>query len=447
MRLSTAAQILQATLKGNDLPFHGVSIDSRTLKAGELFLAIVGERFDGHDYIEQARQAGAVGAIVSAPVPTTLPTIQVKDTQAALWDLAKAYRATLGMPFIAVTGSCGKTTTKMLIAEILSEVGRVHANPGNYNNEIGVPLTILQTPPNCECVVTELGANHLGEIARLTELVQPQVAIITLAAAVHVEGFGSLKGVSRGKGEIFSGLTSDGTAIINADDPFSEYWRSLVSNHSCITFGISQTADVMAADIRMNAKSQPTFQINTPEGDIEVTLQLMGEHNVMNALAATSAVLAVLGKGASLSAIQCGLEKAMPVTKRLVERAGMRGETIIDDCYNANPAAAKAAIKILIQRKGKRVLVLGDMAELGDDAVRFHAEIGQDALALGVDQLYCLGELSFHSAKAFGSQGFHFTSHDALVQALSPHLNNEVTVLIKGSRSMQMEKITEALVG
>lgn len=444
MKLSQVASVLNSQLIGNDSPFTDVSIDSRTLRPGALFIALKGPNFNGHDFVKAAEQAGAIAAIVSEKVDASIACIQVKDTYKALWDLASYYRQQLTVPFFAMTGSCGKTTTKTLIASILRQRGKVHANPASFNNDIGVPLTVLQVDPTCDYAVTEIGANHLDEISLLTRLVKPNVALITNAAPVHLEGFGGLDGVAKGKGEIFQGLAQDGVAVINADDSYADYWRDLNKGRRIVTFGLRNNADVMASDIILNEKTYPTFTLSCQAGERIVNLNLMGEHNVYNAVAAAAATLA---HGVSLEDVVTGLNQATAEKQRLVEHVGLRGAVIIDDTYNANPVAAKAAINILQQRAGSSILVLGDMLELGDAAESLHRDVGKCAAESGIDQLYCLGKFSRYAAEAFGQHGYHFENHDDLIKSLKSSLQKNMTVLVKGSRSMHMERIAQALVG
>jgi UDP-N-acetylmuramoyl-tripeptide--D-alanyl-D-alanine ligase len=442
MKLSQAAQLLHAELRGSDAQFNGVSTDSRTLKNGQLYIALRGEKFDGHDFIKDAVTAGAVGALVSQEVATSIPVIKTTNTRQALGELARFHRQQFAIPIIAVTGSCGKTTTKALLASVFSQAGKVLANPSSFNNDIGVPLTLLQLTPQHQYAVTELGANHAGEIAFLTHLVHPQVAIITNAAQAHLEGFGDLNGVACAKGEIFQGLGADGVAVINADDHYASFWRQLAGSRRIITFGVNHPADVMAQNIQYNADGQPGFELSIAGQSVSVQLQLMGEHNVHNALAAAAAGYA---QGLSLSLIQAGLDAAIPEKRRLVEQRSPEGALIIDDSYNANPLSMRAAIHLLARRTGERILVIGDMRELGAEASRYHQEIGKEAKDSGIEQLFCYGDLARYAADAFGKKAYFFADRSELVQALKPHLREQVTVLIKGSNSMQMDQVVAAL--
>ncbi len=331
---------------------------------------------------------------------------------------------------------------KNLLARVFSQEAKTLSNNASFNNDIGVPLTLLQLKPEHRYAICEIGANHPGEIAGLTHLVKPDVAIIMNAAAAHLEGFGDLQGVACAKGEIFQGLNANGVAVINVDDTYAAFWKRQVGDRRVITFGVKNNADVMAKNIQLNAQVQPTFQLVTPEGETQVTMQLIGEHNVMNALAAAAAAYS---QGISIDKIKKGLEAAEATNKRLVERKGYAGATIIDDTYNANPLSTAAAIAVLAKRSGDSVFVLGDMVELGDRAEEFHRKLGQQAERIGIQRLYCFGEQSRHAAEAFGENAYHFEDRDELVKSLRDYLNKNVTVLVKGSNSMGMDKIAKAL--
>lgn len=444
MNLSQVAQILHAELHGQDVPFSGVSTDSRTIKPGQLYLALRGEKFDGHDFIAAAAQAGAVAAMVSQEVQTTLPTIKVANTRQALADLARFHRSQFSTTIIAVTGSCGKTTTKALLASVFSQAGKTLCNVSSFNNDIGVPLTLLQLTSEHQYAITEMGANHPGEIAFLTHLVHPDVAIITNAAQAHLEGFGDVDGVACAKGEIFQGLGAHGVAIINADDAHADFWRQLAGSRRVITFGVTHPAEVSARHIHLNENGQASFELVIAEESRRVHLQLIGAHNIHNALAAAAAGYA---QGIPLEKIVNGLDAATGEKRRMIEQCTPEGAMLIDDSYNANPLSMRAAIELLARRKGERILVMGDMRELGEKSVEYHREIGEAAKQAGIEQLYCLGELSRHAAQAFGKKAHFFSDHHALVQALKPLMREQITVLVKGSLSMQMDRIVNALRG
>lgn len=442
MKLKDAANIIGADYNGPDCDFTGISIDSRQNAKGQLFVAIVGDNFDGHDFVDAATKQGAVAAIVSKPLDASIPCLVVSNTRKALADLAAHHRQQMPAIVMGLTGSCGKTTTKALLASILSQHGRTLSNIRSFNNDIGVPLTLLQLDPKHEFAVCEIGANHAGEIAQLTHMVKPDVATITNAAAAHLEGFGDVRGVACAKSEIFQGLGPDGVAVVNADDDYADFWKKHVGDHRIITFGCHQPADVMAKSITLNADAQPRFQLVLPNGEIEVQMQLMGEHNVMNALTAAAMAYA---KDVPIEVIKKGLELAESPNKRLIAKRGFAGAMVIDDTYNANPLSASAAISVLARRGGDSVFVLGDMLELGERTDDLHRQIGEQAEQLGIYRLYCYGEHSRFAAEAFGENAYHFEDRDDLLSALQDYLHEGVTVLVKGSNAMGMDKIAKAL--
>lgn len=441
-KLTELAQQLKGQLQGNDTLIERVSTDTRTLKAGDLFLALIGENFNGHEFLAQAQAQGAVAALVSQEVTTSLPVIRVEDTRLALGQLAAWHRQQYSLPLIALTGSCGKTTVKEMLRTILSECGLVLANAGTLNNEIGVPLTLLQLNEQHRYAVIELGANHPGEIAYLSSLARPEVAFINNIAPAHLEGFGSVEGVAWAKAEIFQNLAAHGTALINLDDAYAQWLQQLLVGRAVVTFGWHEAADIQARDVHMSATGACSFTLHTPQGQVAIELAVLGRHNVTNALAAAAAALQV---GIPLAAIKIGLAKTQPVAGRLVTRAGIAGARILDDTYNANPASVKAAIQVLAQQTGERILVIGDMLELGATAHSLHEEIGHFAREQGIQTLYAYGVLTRHTVAAFGANAYHYDSHAALAEALRPQLHPAVTILVKGSRSSKMETIVALL--
>lgn len=443
MHLSEAARVLEAKHVGRDAGFAGVSTDSRALERDNLFVALHGPHFDGHAFLDQAMQRGAAAALVDRAVETALPSLRVQDTRTGLGQLAAAWRARHTMPLVAVTGSNGKTTVKEMIAAILGQRGPLLVTQGNLNNDIGVPLTLLRLERTHRHAVIEMGANHPGEISYLTRIARPTVALITNAGPAHLEGFGSIEGVARAKGEIYQGLSMGGIAVINSDDVYAPLWRELADAHRMMTFGLQAPADVRAEWRQESSGS--ALQLLTPEGATEVKLSLPGRHNVMNALAAAAAALAA---GAALSDIKKGLEAMRPVHGRLERTTGIKGAELIDDTYNANPASLQAALDVLAACATRKWLVLGDMGELGEDAAALHERAGEWARAAGVEALYATGELSRHAARAFGAGSEHFANHAALIAALTGRLEREnggVTILVKGSRSAHMEEVVAAL--
>ncbi len=442
MKLSNLASALHASLTCEDSDYTGLSIDTRTLQPGNVYLALRGERFDGHDFVEAAQKAGAVLAIVSEEGTYSLPVIRVSDTRKALIELAVAHRKNFKLPVIAITGSCGKTTVRALSASIFSQCGRTLASQSSFNNDIGVPLTMLRLSAQDQYLVQEMGANHPGEIAQLTHILRPTVVVITCAAPVHLEGFGSLDGVACAKGEIYQGLGSDGIAILNQDDHYADFWRKRIGSHRTISFGLKDSADVRAQDIHLNEHAQASFKLSIAGNSVPVQLQLIGEHNVMNALAAAAIAHACQ---VPLSTIKQGLESAEAEKMRLQAQPGIKSTQIIDDSYNANPTAMLAALKVLSHHSSPRVFVVGDMRELGENAEHYHEELGRQAAQHHVDALYCFGPLSQGAAQSFGKAGFWFDDLDKLINQLQQDLQPSSTVLVKGSRSMGMDRVVKAL--
>ncbi|HEX2549439.1 MAG TPA: UDP-N-acetylmuramoyl-tripeptide--D-alanyl-D-alanine ligase, partial [Gammaproteobacteria bacterium] len=424
-----------------DTTFQGISTDTRTLTPGNLFIALRGEQFDGHHFAEKAVKMQAAALLLEKPVIFNIPQIIVKDTYAALGKMAAAWRAQFTFPFVGVTGSNGKTTLKNMLATILQEAAnpyQILATKGNLNNHIGLPLTLCQLSEKQRFAVIEMGMNHLGEIAYLTQLAKPTVAIITNAAESHLEGVKDLTGVAKAKGEIFLGLPKDGVAILNRDDQFYSYWKNLIGEHSAISFGFDKNADVHA-----NIKAHNHMTIHTPNGGFEVQLPLLGKHNGMNALAATAACLALK---IDFATIKKGLEKVAPEPGRMQPYFLSNDCLVINDTYNANPFSLQAAINALATYQKTKILVLGDMRELGPEAQQYHQNMGKKIREAGVDYLFTTGELSLATAETFGKNATHFEDKDKLISALQPFIKKDTVILVKGSRSMRMEKIIAAIV-
>ncbi|ALP52326.1 hypothetical protein Tel_03745 [Candidatus Tenderia electrophaga] len=454
MTLQQAAAILDARLRGAaGVGFDAVCTDTRTLRPGDLFVALKGPNFDAHDFVAAAAQQGAVAALVETEIDCDLPQIVVADTRLALGQLAAAWRARFQGQVIGVTGSNGKTTVKEMLACILGQQGAVLATEGNLNNDIGVPLMLLRLRPGQHrAAVIEMGANHAGEIAYLTRLVQPDVALITNAAAAHLEGFGSLEDVAHAKGEIWQGLGKQGTAVINLDDEFADYWRELVVDHRSIGFGMVPSADVRLAEggVKWTISQggyKCSFKIQTPAGAVDVAMNLAGKHNVMNALAAAATALVA---GATPAHVRTGLESMTPVKGRLEPKVTPWGQLVIDDCYNANPHSLRAAIDVLLQAPGETILVLGDMAELGAQADELHYQVGVEAREKGVDLLLACGQHCRQAVQGFGDKGICFDDQQALkrhlLTLLSEAAHRDAVVLVKGSRSAAMDKVVDSLV-
>jgi UDP-N-acetylmuramoyl-tripeptide--D-alanyl-D-alanine ligase len=442
--LTGVARTLSATLVGPDPGFAGVSTDSRAVKPGELFVALRGPNFDGHAFVADALRRGATAALVERPVDGALPCVRVADTLVALGALAAEWRSRFNVPVMAVTGSYGKTTVKEMMASIAATRGEVLATRGNLNNEIGLPLTLFRMDAIHRAAVLELGANHVGEIARLAAIARPTVGAVTAAGPVHLEGFGSLEGVARGKGEMFAGLAADGVAVINADDPFAPLWREIAGNRRCLHFGLARTAEFRAEQIRQSLDAGGPvleFRLVTPGGTADARLALPGKHNAVNALAAAASTWAA---GWTLDEIVAGLGRVAGVKGRMSLRKAHNGALLIDDTYNANPTALQAAIDYAVALPGETWLVLGDMKELGEESEALHAAAGRYARERGVARLYALGPESEAAAAAFGDAR-HFADSGALAAALAQELPGGVNLLVKGSRSMRLETVIERL--
>lgn len=448
MSTQEAALALHADWSGDNAVFTGVSTDSRTLKPGDLFIALSGEQFDGHRFISAAIGNGAVAAMVSADT-AILPTqpdfgwIKVKDTRLGLGQLAASWRRRFTLPLVAVTGSNGKTTVKEMIAAIFRcEFGleNVLATTGNLNNDIGVPQMLLQLDSRHVGAVIEMGMNHADEIAWLSRLAAPTIAVITNAGTAHIEYLGTTEAVARAKGEIFEGLEEQGVAIINADDPHARLWRQLAGNRPVVNFSMNGTAAVSARQPAHPSGDRWLLQL--PDDTVEITLQVPGRHNIYNALAAAAAATAA---GISTSSIAEGLHSFRGVPGRLQKKTGLNRSVLIDDTYNANPDSMQAALNVLAEMPGKKILIMGDMGELGADTATFHHRIGQQAASAGVDILLALGESSRQAVAGFGRGAQHFADLDTLLEKAKSCLDEHVFILVKGSRFMQMERVIEQL--
>ncbi len=488
LTLAQAAAALRVDLIGENRVFSRISINTRTLEAGDLFVAIKGENFDAHEYIEQAEDKGACGLVVEQPSNSVLPQIVVDNTRQALGDIASLWSSAFSLPIVAITGSCGKTTVKEMAAAIFQKAYADHsllekgqekknvvlATKGNLNNDIGVPLTLLRLNKEHKAAVIELGANHEGEIRQLVAMVQPDVALITNVTHAHIEGFGSIEAIARGKAEIYTGLANNGTAVINADDDFADYWQSFCKEQAGhaqqakikqLTFGLlcanpGTAGSNKAADISAEYKQLPDgleLNIKTPVGEQTIHLRQFGKHNVYNALAAAAVTLS---SGCTLQDIKAGLESFSNVSGRLEQKQGRNGAIIFDDTYNANPGSVRAGIDAIMQlqnkTEGDAVLILGDMAELGEESAQLHYQLGIDAAKMGVTQLFSVGKMSQKTTDGYNSllletdektsRAIHFSDKTELIHQLKNNLPENSVVLIKGSRSMTMETVVDALV-
>lgn len=439
MRLSDLTSVLGAERHGRDIEFSGCTTDSRKLSPGALFVALRGPHFDGHDFVDAAFARGAAAAVLDHPIGGERPNLVIPDTRRALGLIAAHWRRRFRLPLVAVTGSNGKTTVKEMLMAILSRCAQVLGTQGNLNNDIGVPLTLFNLDERYAYAVIEMGANHPGEIAALCELAQPSVAVVTQCSPAHLKGFGSIEGVARAKGEIFTQLGPGDTAVINADDPYAGLWRTLAGGCRQLSFGFEASPDVTATVVdTASVLDGSKLRLHTPAGSIDVHLQLLGRHNISNALAAAASALAL---GIGLEDIAAGLQSMRAVQGRLQPRTGRRGTRVFDDSYNANPGSLKAALEFLASCPGEPWLVLGDMAELGPEAAGYHHQAGVLARHLGIQRLYATGDLARASVDGFGPGGRYFATVDTLVESLGGDLHPRVTVLVKGSRSMRMERV------
>ena len=444
-RLAEVVAAAGGRLAGADAEFSGVSIDTRTLERGQLFFALRGERFDGHAFLQAAAEKGAAAAVVERAGEYGLPQVVVRDVQAALTAFAGAWRRRCQALVFGVGGSNGKTTTKELLASILAQAGPTLATRGNLNNHIGVPLTLLSLLPSHRYAVIEMGANHPGEIAALAALAAPSIALVTNAGDEHLEGFGDLAGVAHAEGEMYAALPPDGTAVINADDPFHELWRTMARTVRVLRFGIDSPAEARATAIqgRIEAGTFATaFTLTLAGEQARVRLALAGRHNVLNALGAAAAAHAA---GVGLATIVAGLERMHPVGGRLQLKAGPRGSWLIDDSYNANPSSVRAGIDVLCSLPGEHWLVLGEMAELGNQTEASHIGVGDYARRAGITRVFALGDAARHAVAAYGTRAIWYPDAASLAQAVAADIDTGVTVLIKGSRVNRLERVVDRL--
>jgi UDP-N-acetylmuramoyl-tripeptide--D-alanyl-D-alanine ligase len=444
MNLSTLAEQTNGTLFGDDLQFNGCSIDSRVDNTGQLFIALDGERFNGHDFIEEAVEHGAVAAMVTQDITTaSISNVKVNDTIEGMSMMASNWRDQFDIPLIAVTGSNGKTSVKGKIYSILSENASVLSTQGNMNNHLGVPLTLFNLDQNHQYAVIEMGANHPGEISQLTTMAKPSVALITTCAPSHLEGFGSVDGVARAKSEIFQGLSDNGVAIINADDKYAEFFEQKTRDNKQLRFSIEHKEDVYADNIIIDSETlNCSFDLHISADKQTVKLKVPGRHNVQNAVAAAACCSAI---GISIERIKSGLEKFSPVKGRLQLVANHNGIKIYDDSYNANPNSLEVALQTIAQNHGENWLILGDMGELGEEAETLHRASAEKAREAGFKRIFAIGDNSKFTIQEFGQGGEHFSGLDELILSVKKELMPGVSILIKGSRSMQMERVTDVL--
>lgn len=444
LSMQTLAELTGGQLFGGNISFTEVTTDTRKISAGCLFIALKGERFDAHDFIADALSAGATAVLVSKHLHVAVPQVVVADTRIALGQLARWVRHKSTARVVALTGSSGKTSVKEMTAAILRNCGETLYTAGNLNNDIGVPLTLLRLTAEHDYAVIELGANHQGEIAYTTDLTCPDAALVNNLSAAHLEGFGSLSGVAKAKGEIFRGLPANGTAILNMQSNDWSNWQTMLEGKTIWRFSDQQQSgcDFSASHIKMSGAGTQ-FVMNTPAGSIPVHVPLPGRHNVANALAAASLALAV---GAPLNAVQQGLSGLCAVPGRLFPIELTQGKLLLDDSYNANVGSMTAAAEVLAEMPGYRVMVVGDMAELGDDAPACHRQVGEAARRVGVDKVLSVGDLSRLIGEASGV-GEHFSDKATITARLRTLLSGHatITILVKGSRCSAMEQVVQSL--
>ena len=440
-KLSEIAEAIGGKLIHGDAIVNRVYTDSRDSEAAGLFVALKGPHFDAHNFISQVVEQGAKGIVVEKESAYQIPQIIVENSKLALGKIAQFNREKTAAQIVTITGSSGKTTVKEMVATILQNVGNTLATKGNFNNEIGAPITLLRLNDTHQFGVIELGANHAGEIAYTASLSMPDVAMVNNVAAAHLEGFGDLQGVARAKGEIYSELKPNGTAVVNIDDNFSDFWLKSIDK-KVITYSCEKQADVFASDIQLDEEQCASFDLIYQDQEQPIRLSLAGKHNVNNALAAASCCLAL---GINLDVIAKGLETSPVVSGRLMTEKLDNGCRLIDDTYNANLDSVKAAISLLSAYQGRRILVIGDMAELGEFGRQCHEEVGEFAANLKLDAVYSSGVLTRFTQNAFGGEGQHFSSQQELIQKLKQEAISGTTILVKGSRSAHMEKVVNAL--
>lgn len=456
--LQQLAQITSGALIGENAEIISVTTDTRKVESGALFIALIGERFDAHDFCQQAVDSGANALLVSKKLDLNIPQVVVADTQKALGQLGQWMHQQSKAKTLALTGSCGKTTVKEMLAAILNQKGQVLATAGNFNNEIGVPLTLLRTQENDDYAVIELGANHLGEIAYTTSLVQPDIALVNNVAAAHLEGFGSIEGVAKAKGEIYQGLDAGGYAVVNLDSNGLPGWNSILADKNVITFSVNNNcADFYAEQIEVNQRGEASFILVSPFGKKSVSLPMIGKHNISNALAAAAMATQV---GATLEEVVSGLQLPSHVKGRVEAIDLTENIRVIDDSYNASVPAMKAAADVLANYQGKRWLILGYMAELGDESQTLHREVGEHAAQYNFDYVLTFGEDTAvisqlcqqdHDSSTCGQ---HFSTHSSMIDFIKQHLPNQPlemqaeekhTLLIKGANSSKMSQVVAAL--
>ena len=436
LNLSELAAVLDCENPAGDVPVESIVTDSRQVRYGSLFAALPGSKVDGHDFASTAVEMGAVALLVGRRLDLDVPQLVVTDVLLALGRLAQLIRDRINPQVIGITGSNGKTTVKEMLSSILRLQGKVLSTKGNFNNELGVPLSLFELEQDHQYAVLELGASKSGDIAYLTGIARPDVGLVTNVGPAQLKGFGDEKGVAEAKGEIYAGLPESGWAIINGDEPWSSAWRQISTAGHSLSFGTKAENDVRLE------QEDGRIRIVTPQGSFDLELPLPGEHNLLNATAAAAAAFAL---NIPLDVIRSGLEAVKPVPGRLNLLRTASGCTVIDDTYNANPASLYSALQVLANMQGKGWLVLGDMKELGSGSRKLHSEVGDAARSLGVSRIFATGEMSLFTVDAFGKGATHFENRELLIEALVPKLRLGINCLVKGSRSMGMEAVVEAI--
>jgi UDP-N-acetylmuramoyl-tripeptide--D-alanyl-D-alanine ligase len=449
LKLSEIAHILGGQLIGIDTEIIGAHNDTRAIEPGNLYIAVKGENLDGHNFVAEAQKAGAVAALVEHKVNVAIPQVVIKDATIAMGELAKFWREQFAIPVIGITGSVGKTTTRQMVGAILNQLGSTLISEGNKNNFYGVPLTLFRLSADHKFAVIEMGADRPDDIHYLTQIVQPQVATITMVAPVHIEvkhgvGFGSISGVLNEKTQIFSQLSKNGVAVLNADSPYIDFWHEKLTEFKYITFAMHNAAEVTASNLQPNDAMQYQFTLHTPLGETDIQLSALGQHNVSNAICASAVAIAV---GAGLDDIKLGLANVPTVARRMIQKRGIHGALIIDDSYNANSVATMAVLDMLNDYKNKkRIMVFGDMRELGAMSNELHSAVGEHAKNLAIDYFFAYGLESKATITAIAKPtAKHFASHEHLVAELKPLLDENTVVVVKGSLGMNMNKVVEQI--
>ncbi len=441
MMLHEICECLGLNKNLDNLPIANVVTDSREVKSGDLFIAIKGPNFDGHDFVQNAVDSGAVAVVASKNIEANVPMLLVEDTTVAYGQIANMHRTKFAIPVVAITGSCGKTTVQSMTANILRQVESTLSPAGSFNNEIGLPKTLLELNAEHKFAVLEMGAKREGDIKYLMDIVKPNITMVNNVSPAHTAMFGDVDTIARTKGEIYTELPVDGIAVINVDDVYAPFWLNNLKGQRVISYGLEHKADITCSYI-VEEHHRIKIELATDIGNIEVILPLLGMHNVMNALAATAMARAL---DIPLTAIKQGLESFKTVTRRMEIKQAKNGAKIIDDSYNANPKAMHYAVEVLSKQQGNKIMVIGDMLELGNISIDEHKLLGQKAKRAGINRILAFGEYAMYVANEFGEDAKHYTSKDDLIAALKDILDTNTVVLVKGSNDMRMNEVVNAL--